>query len=240
MRRALAVVAVAALVIVAAVDAGAPSNDPLVWTLDTHHTAQPVDFLTWCGDCVFTDYTTQEPWVVNPRTNYPYDLPAVPGPSREPGCMWDTDDSYSYVSSGNVLVPGASPSVTECRYSGDLGNEPFLLTDVSVRSPSPDLLVTETWTWETTAGTASVTAMIPPTWEQATHSWRYFDCVRSPQPQGGVWIDIPGSHGGRAIGQLIVVTVTNPTTRKVTKTGGVVDSGIIYGSMRGCSTWHLP
>src|SRR4051812_37058680 len=75
----------------------------LTFALTDRHIAQPVDWLTWCGDCVNTDYAAQQPWVVNP-TN----------------CMWDTDVYYVYSNFTNLnsssLMAGDSAQVNECDY----------------------------------------------------------------------------------------------------------------------------
>src|SRR5258706_16001461 len=103
MRRILAIVGAVALAAALSIPAQAYSNAPMVFGLIQqgslgHHTADPVDHLTWCGDCSGTDYTTGSPWVVNPHDSWPFGLPT--NGAFEPGCMWDSDDSYSYVSTG--------------------------------------------------------------------------------------------------------------------------------------------
>lgn len=237
MKPRLIVLSVVAFFLLAIPVAGAPSNDPLRFVLDSRHTANPVDYLTWCGDCGGIDYTTGDPWVVNPRSNWPYGFPVVSGPSIEPGCLWDTDDSYRYSSQGNVFAAGASLSVTECRYSAVEGGGPLLLTDILIWSPSPDLDVTESWAWNQTTVSTSVT----PTFDPAVHLWRYFDCIRSPRPPFGTpLVTVPDSHGGQAVTQLVSVTVSNPTSKKLLKTGGVIEAGTQFGVLQGCTSWRTP
>src|SRR6185503_331317 len=170
-----------------------PSNAPLAFVLgfgiDGHHVVSPVDYLTWCGDCGGVDYHTGSPWVVNPRTTWPYLLAAGPAPG-EPGCMWDTDDRYKYLSSGNVLAAGASVSTIECIYAGDLGY-PARNHDIYVVSPSPDLIVTMRTEWSRT-----VVATVVPTYDVGLHAWKYLGCYRSPQATGEQAAAIPDSNGG--------------------------------------------
>jgi hypothetical protein len=222
----LAVVWIAALFGVRSAIAG-PSNDPLRFEFDYglagHHTAQPVDYLTWCGDCGGVDYHTGTPWVVNPRTTWPYNL--TPGPlPGEPGCMWDTDDRYKYVNTGNVLAAGASASTTECLYAGDLGY-PSRNHDIYVLSPSPNLLVTMKTEWSRT-----VIATIVPVYDAGLHAWRYLGCYRAPQAIGDQAVTIPDSNGGQAVPQLVTVTVANPTSQKIGKTGAVIAMGLAFGT----------
>lgn len=211
-----------ALIVVLELPAAAssgPSNDPLAFSMQSgssgHQINQPVDFLTWCGDCGGVDYTTGSPWVVNP-TN----------------CMWDSDDNYSYTSSGNVLAAGASVSVSECLYGGGAQ----LPTDIVLQSSSPNLLVTETWTW---TGGGTVTAIVTPILDQQGHAWRYFDCIRTPVADGPL-VTIPDSNGGQAVPGRITVVVSNPTSQKVGKTGGALEAGGINGGSRGCVTYRTP
>lgn len=218
--------------------AQAGPNDSLAWQLQYglsgHHTAQPVDYLTWCGDCSTVDYTTGTPWVVNPRTSWPYNLPTFGSP--EPGCMWDSDDLFNYVSSGNVLAAGASVGITECIYAGTLYYHPFGL---DITSSSPDLRITETWTWD--GGSASLTVP-PPTFDTTVHLWRYIDCVYTPTaPQTAQLVTIPGSNGGQALPQLMTVNVTNPTSQKIGKTGGQIalDRNTDYYAI-GCRSYRQP
>lgn len=223
--------------------AAAYSNDPLTFVAIDHHDAVPVDYLTWCGDCVLTDYHDGAPWVVNPGTNWPYQIPPFPPGPLQSGCMWDTDDFYIYQSSGNVLAAGATASVDECRYYG-LGHAPALLTDIVFSSPSPNLLVRESWTWDQGGTPVTVTATVVPVFDAANHNWRYFDCIASPPASvngnTGSVVEVPGSNGGQVVPQLVALSVTNPTSQKVTKTGGIFESGIQAGGSRGCQVWRAP
>ena len=233
----LVVAATAAIWLTAAPLTMAGPNDPMVFGLpqlndQNHHTADPVDGQTWCGDCVGTDWTTGTPWVVNPHDNWPYGLPTYG--EFEPGCMWDSDDSYSWVTSGNVLAAGATASVTECIYA-NLGL-PLLATDVGITSGSPDLIVTEQWV----EASQTVTDTIPAVFNRTDHQYHYFACIWSPRGLSVDQVSIPNSHGGVGVPQTITITVTNPTTQKIGKTGGYAESGLIHGGGRGCTTWINP
>lgn len=224
---------------------GSISSEPLSFYLYQNDLSQPVDYLTWCGDCVNIDYTAGSPWVVNPGTYWPFaDLSFLGAPvSSLPGCLWDSDDGYQYQSSGGVLAGGASVTVRECRYAGGKGG-PYHPTDIWLQSSSPDLVVSETWTWDA----ATVTATISPVRDQTSRLWTYFDCLYSPPDPGGATdggskVEIPGSHGGYAIPQRVDVTVANPSWRKASKTGGVIEAGLVQGANRGCGSigwWHFP
>jgi hypothetical protein len=83
-----------------------------------------------------------------------------------------------------------------------------------------------------------VNHVIAPVFDQSAHQWSYFACVWSPPLNASDQVvTIPNSHGGTGVPQLITVTVTNPTSRKVGKTGGYIESGLIHGNSRGCTTW---
>jgi hypothetical protein len=190
------------LILTAPIARAAWSNDPLTFVLDEREIHNPVGHETWCGDCVFTDWTTQEPWVVNPTT-----------------CMWDVDDEFTYRSVGNVLGPGAMVSVTECALrSGQLFAAPTKLS-----SSSPDLIVTYSFTWDT----GSYVVSVPPIFDETFHVWRYDACIRSPGLFGGTEVEVEGSHGGTAVPTTIEVSITNPTRWKVNKTGGAIALGWI-------------
>ena len=173
------------------------SNDPLTFVLDDRKINQPVDHETWCGDCFGQDYTTQEPWVTNPTE-----------------CMWDLDDEFRYTNVGNVLNAGATASVSECLYKGTQ-----LVRGVTVlSSPSPALVVTYSFTW----AEGSESYVITPTF--SAHRWHYDGCI-APRILGGTEVEVPGSHGGTAVPVQVTVTVHNPTTKKITQTGGGIDFG---------------
>lgn len=216
--------------------ASARSDDALTFELgfgdQGHHIVNPVDYLTWCGDCVDADYHAGTPWVTNPGTTWPFELPAT----AESGCLWDSDDFFSYVSRGSVFAAGVSITLRECRYAGFVG-APYSYIGVNVRSSSPDLRVTERWTWA--GGSVSTSTM--PFFETKTHLWRYFDCIQGPFAQAPL-VTIPGSNGGQALPQLITLTVSNPTTRKATKTYGVISSNYSHGEIQnfGCLTFRVP
>lgn len=195
-----------------------------------HHIVDPVDQQTWCGDCVGIDYTTGSPWAVNPHDNWPYSLP--PNGAQQAGCSWDSDDRWSYVATGNIIGAGATATVQECRYS-TAGGYPHLNMDVGITSPSNALLVSIIWDW----GAGSVVRSLPAMFNSGDHKWHYFECVLSPVPAGSTEGPVPNSHDGVAIPTLITVTVTNPTSQKIGKTGGYIEGGLISGLVRGCQTW---
>jgi hypothetical protein len=232
MKKALALVLALGLLAGAKPLAG-PSDDGMVFNLVGHHVVDPVDRQTWCGDCIGVDYTTGSPWTINPHDSWPYFLPSQG--AVQTGCMWDADDYYRYASTGNTLGAGVSLSITECRYATpDL--HPTFLTNIGITSSSPDLIVTERWSWTT----GTLTHAIPAIFDTTSHKWSYFACLMSPGATGGTPTQVPNSHDGVAVPQLITVTVTNPTTRKINKTGGVIESGIISGQGRGCTSWTTP
>jgi len=183
----------------------------LLFVQTQQHIAEPVDYLTWCGDCVGIDYTTGSPWVVNPST-----------------CMWDSDDNYKYASEGSVLRSGATASVNECRYASNTLT-PTLPTVIDVMSPSPDLLVAEKWSWAGGAVLQHVPAVAD------GRKYLYRTCAISPQPIDVPLVTIPNSHGGMAVPQQITVSVTNPTARTVRKTGGIIEAGLIPWIQAGCA-----
>jgi hypothetical protein len=239
-KRLVALLGAVALAAALSAPAVAGPNDPVVFSLpqqgdQSHHTADPVDYLTWCGDCIGTDYTTGAPWVVNPHDSWPYFLPT--NGAFEPGCMWDSDDHYNWASSGAVVAANTTVGITECRYAAGFGTNgccPQLATDVLITSASSALVVQEKWQW----GVTTVTHAIPAVFDSVAHNWRYFGCVWSPPlVSGDTLVTIPNSHGGTAVPQLITVTITNPTGQKIGKTGGVIESGLIAGMVRGCSSW---
>jgi len=202
-------------------------NDPLafglLYGLNGHHTADPVDYETWCGDCVGVDYQTGTPWVVNPHTSWPYNIPLA---DFQPGCMWDSDDHYDYINSGSVLAAGVSTSVTECWYAiGAVSAD----TDIGITSSSSALLVTETFTWDAGSTTVTISPILT-----TTRAWSYFGCIPLPPTPGGTFQTIPGSNGGTAIPELVTVTVANPTTHKIGQTGGFIESGVQAYNARGC------
>lgn len=179
----------------------APVNDPLAWTLDEREIQQPVDSLTWCLDCNGVDWTTGEPWVVNPTT-----------------CMWDTDDEFTYLGAG-ILGAGVTTSITECLYlSGQ-----SVAASTWISSPSPELAVTYAFTWP--GGGYSVS--VPGVWDKASRVYLYRACIRSPFLQGGEPIEVPDSHGGIARPVTITVTVGNPTGHEMRRTGGRISFGWI-------------
>jgi hypothetical protein len=231
MVRILTAAALTAAALTAAASAGWSNNEPLALYVSEREINQPVAHLTWCRDCVGVDWTTSEPWAVNPGTNWPYDLPAVPGLGVQTGCVWDADDEFVYRSRGNTLAAGASVTVDECVYERNSFG-PILVLDITVTSPSPDLLVTAAWTWE--GGSAAAT--VPPVADG--QGWRYFACLQMPAAVGAVAVEIPGSHGGVARPQRLRVTVAN-TGRKVGRTGALVSSGVLPGAFHGCTVWEL-
>lgn len=210
--------------LVLALPAAGQGNDPLMFHARFgdagHNISQPVDYLTWCGDCIGVDYTTGTPWVVNPTP-----------------CSWDSDDFFSYVSEGSVLASDATAGMSECVYAGaDPGAHPYRYLGVFLQSASPDLLVTETWAWD--GGSLSTTTS--PSYDQSLHAWRYFDCIQAPFAQEPL-VEVSGSNGGFAFPQAVSVTVTN-TGRKALKTGGVISSNYSQGELqlKGCLSFRVP
>lgn len=203
-----------------------PANDPTTLWNEQRHIGEHVDHDTWCGDCIDVDYTTGEPWVINPGwlPGYtpPIILPENPSGSTEhdDGCSWDLDDFFEYTSQGGIFGPGASLSLTEClwythafRYGWTGATHNALVW----RSTSPDLVITYKWEWD--AGVKTYT-VAPPIKSGTT--WEYRTCLVAPPPVGGTKIDVPNSHGGQAIWVLQTITITNPTNKKASKTGGFI------------------
>jgi len=203
------------------------SNDPTTVFMHSRHNAQPVDQQTWCGDCVGpgeSDYTIKEPWTVNPGwlPGYtpPIALPAVGGTSdRDEGCMWDSDDWFRYESSGNVFPPNTTLTMTECRWANTyspygLGGSNNLILWYST---SPDLVFTVRWEWEGGFRTYTLPAPI-----RSGNQYEYRACLLGPPAWGGTEIAVPNSHDGHGVYQLETITITNPTNRKTSKTGGFI------------------
>jgi hypothetical protein len=175
-------------------------NDPLAFALDNKTIYQPVDFQTWCGDCVGVDYTTQEPWVINPTT-----------------CMWDSDDEFTYRGAG---VLEGTAGFTECLLRSERQN---LTASTRLSSPAGSLVLTYSFTWDT----GSLVVPIPAVWNPASHRYDYNACIQYPFPStGSVFEEVPESHGGHAVSVAVEFTMTNPG-QKVGKTGGAVSFGII-------------
>jgi hypothetical protein len=176
-----------------------------------------VNHWTWCGDCIGIDFTTKEPWVVNPTS-----------------CMWDQDDSYSYLYNGTSLPASASTSVNECDYTGNgLANT----TDMLIHSSSPSLIVTTTFRWKPAAGSSGVaSATVPAVYNSETGLYDYRGCISEAyiSINNAIAEEVPGSHGGVAFASQVTQTLTNPTTHKVAKTSGQAGFGDSL-EMAGCA-----
>jgi len=198
-------------------------NSPTTLYLSERHDARPVDNATWCGDCGGVDYTTGSPWTINPGWVPGYTPPIIAprggGTAVEEGCLWDSDDYFFYQTSGNVLGANTTLTLTECNwwtYNSASGGR---INYVVFHSSSPDLIIKYRWDWD--AGSRSYTLPAP---VRDGTSWLYHTCLAHPQPEGATIIDVPGSHDGHAGWQLETVTITNPTGRKTSKTGGFIGS----------------
>jgi len=211
------------LFLVAPVNAG-PNNDITTLSLQERHNAVPVDRQTWCGDCPGVDFHLGSPWTVNPGwvPGYtpPIILPPGGGTAVQEGCMWDSDDYFHYGTYGNIMNPGAVLTATECRWEDSTrfasGGD---LNMIRWYSSSPDLIIKYKFEWDT----GSVTYIIPQPKKSTITTgniWEYSDCFRAPPNRGSTSFPIPNSHDGRASYQLDTVTITNPTNKKVSKTGG--------------------
>src|SRR3954447_14259865 len=210
-RRCAAVVAVLAMAVTPPAPASA-ANRSLSFYLSQRETFQPVDTLTWCGDCVSADYLSATPWVVNP------------GP-----CMYDSDDDYKYTSTGNVFAAGGTFSFTDCRWNVVQDQDAFVFTDIV--SASPNLAVTATFTWDTGSATYAIPA------QPNGNDYEYHGCIRNAYPYGGTDVSVPGSNGGHGIYQRITFTISNPTKRSTTRTGGFLGAGNIdYYNAAHCPT----
>jgi hypothetical protein len=192
-----------------------PRTTPLTFTpggMDGgRHIAQPVDWLTQCGDCVSTNYLTVFPWVSNPTQ-----------------CMWDTDDSFEYMSSGTSLAAGGSASVNDCSYESTAYGDPNVFQTsvihaayLDVTAPSPGLRVTETLSWTGGSDTFAPSA----SWNAATKRYEYRACIVINSVANGTWALVPGSNGGWGVPVAINATVANPTSRSVASIGGTVQYG---------------
>ena len=189
---------------------------PMTLSLRENHAFHIVDYLTWCGDCVNgEDVTSQEPYTFQPGTYWPFDLSLPPTNNSQPGCRWDSDDYWFFGTSGNILDAGATASAQACWYSSHYSS-PYLLTYFVFRSASPDLLIREHFEW---AGGSHVSPYLVPIRDGSV--WRYQQCWFGPQTPLGPVVEIPDSHGCMALPVRVTLTVTNPTTRKVGKTGGI-------------------
>lgn len=240
MRLLLLAVVVASLLGSSGVAVGG-GNDAMSFHLDKRYIGQPVDYLTWCGDCDLTDWTTQDPWVTNPGWVDGYlHGPDAGTSASDPGCMWDSDDSAHYVSTGSTFAAGATLTYRECAWapacSTCIGSYESLDTYVVIRSPSPNLVVTVTL--ERSSGTFSYTVPATPGPKCATCvAWEYHGCVRGYVPTGVTPIEVPGSHGGRGRYEEVVFTVKNPTRQDAKKTGGGFGTGFRDAWYAGCATF---
>ncbi len=185
------------------------------------HNAQPVDWLTWCGDCVSTDWTTQTPWVNNPTK-----------------CMWDTDDWFVYRSNGGALAPGATASISDCSYEYTSANNPnasklsvIHAANIKIASASPNLKITETYTWAGGTHSFSPTAV----WDSAARLYRYNSCILINGVSNGTWVQVPGSDGGYGVPVQIVATVNNPTSRSIKDVSGYIQYGWQQYYAAGCN-----
>jgi hypothetical protein len=204
------------------------SSDPIQLTLTEHLIHNPVDRATWCGDCLGEDYTTGSPWTVNPGwvPGYvpPIDTPGG-GPSVMDGCLWDTDDTYLYETSGNVMDAGQVLAFDECIWQGPNNRRNGGQNNYGIwRSPSPDAVIRYEYAWAMTDGsTRTVSYTVPGPESVSKGVYTYRACVRAPSVIGGVLVAVPGSHDGDGVYQVLTVTVTN-TAGKVAKTGGFFGS----------------
>jgi len=177
----------------------------------------PVDQWTWCLDCVGVDYTTGSPWAVNPTT-----------------CMWDTDDRYNYAGTG-LLAAGASVSVSDCAFPQNH------VWNVHGVSPSPDLVITQEFIGDFDRDGVVETRSVPilPVYDAPNHQYDYAACGRvpyvgSPGAQAALPL-VPGAHDGRGIQIEVRVTVTNPTSHTVSKSGVWPNYGWQSYFAAGCS-----
>lgn len=205
-------------------------NSPISLVLTERLIRQPVGVDTWCGDCIGEDYTTGSPWTINPGWVEGYTPPITwpeAGSNIGEGCMWDVDDTFQYETNGNIMAPGVSLIATECRWPDNTiqinsagGKAHFLRW----WSPSPKLIIRYDFTWD--AGSASYVAPEPTIFSSGVYEYRV--CIEAPPGAlGGTMIDpIPGSHDGDGVYEEIRVTITNPTTKKLNKTGGFFGTDI--------------
>lgn len=181
-----------------------------------------VDWLTWCHDC-YTQPGTQarmsdaqvqahEPWVTNPTA-----------------CPWDTDDRYYWTASG-TLGARSSASMQDCSYeSSNVEPNPNVsqsgvihVTYVVVYASTDKLRITTTFAWRNGTATFGTPS---PTWDGK--SWVYRQCVVVNSVNGGVWEEVPGSHGGYAVAVRRSTTVSNPTGKPANHTAATVAYGWI-------------
>ncbi|HEX4774155.1 MAG TPA: hypothetical protein VH234_01415 [Candidatus Saccharimonadales bacterium] len=218
--------AIAGVITILLSHAAPPIKSPLTFqdgiSNSGKHIAQPVDWLTWCGDCVSTSYTSQNPWVTNPTT-----------------CMWDTDDWFEYVSSGGGLAAGASAGMKDCSYESTSGSDPNVsqhsvihaaYTDIT--APSPNLQVSETFSWAGGSHTFSFSSVFNTT----TKRYDYRQCMFIDGVANGTWASIPDSNGGYGVPVTITATVVNPTSRSVSNIGGSIQYGWQQFGAAGCQT----
>jgi hypothetical protein len=216
-RRLLVLLPIVAFLLAANVTiaSASPRTTPLTFTpggLDGgRHIAQPVDWLTLCGDCVTTNYLTVTPWVSNPTQ-----------------CMWDTDDSFEYMSSGSTLAAGGSVAVNDCSYESTSYGDPNILQNsvihaayLDVTAPSANLRVTETFSWTGGSQTFAPAAA----WNAATKRYEYRACMIINGVANGTWALVPGSNGGWGVPVSINATVANPTSRGISNIAGAIQYG---------------
>lgn len=201
------------------------SNDLVTFTLSEHLIISPVDHETWCGDCNGEDYTTGSPWTINPGwvEGYipPINTPGL-GPNVQDGCLWDVDDTYFYETTGSVMGAGQVLSLDECIWQGpnlrrNGGQDNFGIW----YSPSDKLIIKYTYSYTLTTGATKTVSYTVPGPESVTQGlYKYRACVKAPGVVGGVLVAVPGSHDGEGVYQVLTITVTNPTNKKLSKTGG--------------------
>lgn len=221
--------------------AAPPSKDQLGFqtgaptTGTRKYISQPVDWLTWCNDCYapgtqhVIDYKTQDPWVTNPTQ-----------------CMWDTDDYYEYSTTGSSLSPGTSAGFNECSYESTSEattpnpntrkNNVMHAAFFNISAPSPNLKVTKTFSWDGGSQTFIATPVLNPT----SKRYEYKQCMIVNSVANGQWAAVPGSNGGYGVPVTITTTVSNPTSRTISKIGGYVRYGWqqFYGA--GCKANFPP
>lgn len=233
-------VAVILAVTLLAPSAKAGPNDPTTLYLDGRHIAQPVDWQTWCGDCVFTDYTTGSPWTTNPGWVTGYTPPVAANTSQttsfpEPGCLWDSDDWFDYKTNagGSTIAAGANLVATECRWrtTGTVGYGGWH-TYTHFSSSSGSLVFTIKWDW----GTGSLSHVVPAV--LSGQEYRYDACLTNPGAPGGVDVPVPGSHDGHGIWEVVTFSISNPG-RKASKTGGIFGMGVQEPSVW-CGSFSAP
>ncbi len=136
-------------------------------------------------------------------------------------CPWDPNDMFSYTSSGNIAA-GVSVMITGCLIAdpnpvlnGSQPSRPTIQT--TLEASRPDLVATLCYQPAGDCFTATTH------WSDAARDWDYDLCVRGPTYHNNASEvqPIEGSNGGYGVPTTYTLSITNPTSRKITAYNGL-------------------